>query len=163
MGLRDNINKNPAIGFAIAALGLVLAVALIIWTLSGSSDPVAPNQEYYTVDDGQTWFAAPKNSYAPFEHEGKTAVRAAVFECDGEQFVGYLERYKAEFHEQLVAATADGGTPSQGLVQAAAISGLEIKKPGEDAWFGKENGDEFGRIQTVRCPEGGLARPVFAD
>ncbi len=163
MGLREKINKNPAIGFALAALGLVLAAALVFWTLSSNSAPEPPETEFYSVDDGATWFEAPKSRYAPFEHEGQTAVRAVVFTCGGDEFVGYLERYRADFHEQFMAATADGGAPSPGLVQAASLSGLEVKKPGEDAWVGKDNGAEFGRVQTVRCPDGTLAKPVFPD
>ena len=47
-----------------------------------------------TVDDGATYFPDDANKIPPFTKDGKEAVRARVFSCDGgkTKYVAYLER-----------------------------------------------------------------------
>ena len=162
MGLRQTLNEKPAVGYGLAA-GAVLLVAVVLFLqFRGGGPRAAPETEFFTVDDGQTWFEAPATSYPPFEHEGRTAYRAAVFECDGEEFVGYVQRYTPDIRERLAAAAAAGETPDTGLMMESQMAGLEVRRPDEEVWVGAQEGEAFSRVTDVRCPDGdGRARPVF--
>ena len=161
MGLRQTLNEKPVIAYALAGLAAVLAIAVAIWSFSGNTAS-PPDTEFFSVDDGQTFFRAPISNIPPFEHEGQTAHRAAVYECDGEQFVGYLIRYKPEIREELAAAAAKGEAPDVGLGMRAERSGKEFKKPGEGEWFDSTQAEGYARVTTVTCPGGaGTPRPVF--
>ena len=63
-------------------------------------------QSWYTDDDGKTWYADDKSLSPPIDHNGKTAVRAYVFSCDGgkHEFVGYLERYTPDARQAIEQA-----------------------------------------------------------
>lgn len=140
MSVREAIEKKPAV--TAAAVGGVV-VAAVVWSIyvlrpdSGS----APNKAYYSDDDGKTTFVDSIDRVPPFDHNGKTAVRALVYTIDDHRtsFVGCLERYTPEAARRLNAshdavaagkpATADPASP------AFAIEGTEFKKPGDPKWL----------------------------
>ena len=88
MGIRESLNKNPKLTTGVALGVAVLAVGAMALRLSGrGAGAVAP--AFYTVDDGATWFEDDGEKLPPFQHEGKEAVRAHVFECsDGKRSIG---------------------------------------------------------------------------
>ena len=102
----------------------------------GGGGSIVPAQAYYTTDDGKTWFAADASNKAPFQHDGKQALRAHVFQCaDKPPFVGYLSKYSSIAGEDMV------------------------KKAGETRWFPHSTPNAAG-IMTIKCGEGADAKPA---
>ena len=92
MSVREKISEKPSIGVGLGIGMVVLAVASLAYT--GRDQSAKPPEEaFFTTDDGKTYFAASIDNCPPFQHEGKTAVRAFVFECKGVKSVHYLQRY----------------------------------------------------------------------
>src|SRR4051812_12687322 len=140
MGIRESINRNPKVAVGVGA-GLVaftlVFVLFQVMDLNGSTRiPSADEHAFFTVDDGKTWFVGDINTLAPFDHEGKQAVRAYVYECDRERFAGWLERYTEEGKKarQQVVEAAKKGRPDGRLVYISSMSGRELKRPGDAAW-----------------------------
>src|SRR5438270_819832 len=104
MGLRDRINQNPRITTTV--IGLVVAgivAVIVVQVLANRRGPVTKMPDsFFTVDDGKTWFAASTSNVPPFDYNGKQAVRAYVFQCNGKKFVGFIERFTPEAHKLMV-------------------------------------------------------------
>ena len=113
---------------------------------------------FYTVDDGKTFFADEGDKLAPFDNDGKEAVRAHVYSCDNgkTRFVGYLERLTPGLRQRLGAANL----PEQrSRIEAAEASGHEIKKPLEAGWTSMTE-PKAQSIREVKCPDGATVREV---
>jgi len=166
MGLGERIrgDKRLALGLVGVVVIVVLAVA---WQVLGGSAPNgaggAPGGLYFTTDEGATTFIAPANHLPPFDHNGKQAVRAVMYSCDGgkTKFVGYLERYTPSAKQQMEAgkqAAQAGGK----MVMAAPNMGvavLEVKKPGEkNPWVDKSR-PQGQAVIRVTCPPGTSGTP----
>src|SRR5271163_2656883 len=124
IGAREWMNNHPKVAIGSGIGVVVLAIGLIVaQVLAGKHRyPSGPPDYYFSDDDGKTFFAASSDSVPPFDHNGQTAVRAYVFQCGSQEFVGYLERFTPSYHD---AAVAHGITPE------TIRFGREIKKPGE--------------------------------
>ncbi len=163
MGIREQLNQNPAITTGVTIGIIVIALGFIVWQLFGGSGGPSPVTEmYYTVDDGQTRFADDATKVAPFDHDGKEAVRCYVFKCsDGKEFVAYMERMtkdaKAKY-EAAVKAQQNPNENGQAMMEAEmlAIEGTEVKKPGESKWV-RRNSPEGERVTIINCPDGNNA------
>jgi hypothetical protein len=154
VGLREKLNENP--GFTTAATAVIIVGALIFVGMSfmrGGSDSAMTNQTWFSVDDGATYFAADRSNLPPFDHEGKQAVRAWLFTCDGGKniFVGYLERYTPAAKKQLeeIRSKSGGMMP----MEVEARMGVEIKKPGTGTWV-LQTDPRSAAIIDVKCPDG---------
>lgn len=130
--------------------------------------PQIPTQAYFTVDDGQTWFADDIEKIPPFEHQGQQAVRVQLFTCDGGKtvFPVYLERYSDEAQaamERIREGDARGEVDVSLYEQFER--GQEVKRARDpDApWVRTMNFDRSGEIMTPRCPDGSFENlePVF--
>ncbi|MFN4241613.1 MAG: hypothetical protein ACK4PI_00080 [Tepidisphaerales bacterium] len=155
MGIRETLNEKPQLVTGIAIGILALAVILIAVQLFGGSrraEGRVSNKQFFTVDDGQTLFVDDISKIPPFDHQGKQAVRAKVFTCDGgrTRFVGYLERYSPQAIEAMQRAAAGGDNDT---AQMQLEAGLEVKRPGETRWTPFRDGEGY-RIIAVQCPEG---------
>ena len=121
---------------AIAAVSCALVLIGLVYTVVQFRRPHAPTVEYFTVDDGKTYFALPSPHFAPFEYEGKEAVEARLFKgSDGQPFVGYLMKYRPEMQRALVKAneaTSDAGTPMPDVT--IRDEDRLYKRPGESQW-----------------------------
>jgi hypothetical protein len=179
MGLREILQKRKNLSVGLAFGLIVLGVGTICWQLASANRDTRfdiPN-EFFTVDDGQTFFSAKATNVAPFDYKGKTAVKAAVYECGGKRFVAYVERYKPEARTVMAAmataaATAapdaksggnsrGGPAPNPGAVREASMNGREIKRPGDKDWIPSTNRQKVAEIQNnVTCPGGGPGRPT---
>jgi hypothetical protein len=139
MGIREFLNTRSH--FVAGAMGAVILTAGWFTYREASREFSRPtfSEAFFTTDDGRTLFTDDKHLLPPFEYEGKTAVRAAVFEEDGKRVVKYLERFTAETQQAVAAYERDkaAGRPPQqaGLVMGAETSGREVKRPGQDKWF----------------------------
>ncbi len=160
MSIRETLNEKPILAYAVAGVGVLCAVILLLTQLVGEGPVEPPESDFFSSDDGASFFAADLANVPPFDHGGKTAVRAAVFECDGDRFVGYLERYTPEMHKSVVAMNGD--PLGAEMSQWAANGGMEVKRPGDETWTNTANSAAYISIVEVMCPDGKKrAEPVF--
>lgn len=159
MGIREKLNDNPAVTTGVTGAIVVIAVAFIIWQLIPSR-PRIPTKDYYTVDDGATYFADDIKKIPPFEHDGKEAVRVRVFRCaKGGPFVGYLEKYTPAAQKQLEAMQNQAANPNGPVpgfnpgVEGEALTGRLVKKPGDTKWVSQQD-PAYQQVVDVRCPDG---------
>ena len=158
MGIRETMNQNPGITTGVVAGIVILALAFIIYQSMGDSGGGSvPTKMYYSDDDGATTFTDDIRKFPPFDHNGKQAVRARVFSCDGgkNKFVGYLERYSPEAKARLDKATNGGKTGSDiGLMEDVSITGMEVKKPKDPSPWLKQSDPRAQSVMDVKCPNG---------
>lgn len=159
MNLRESLNNSPAISITAAILLVVVAVGAITWqlTTSGLDGP----RQFYSVDDGATFFEDDPGREVPFEHDGQQAVLAHVYRCgeDGEPFVGYLERTDPQ-HLELVRKFKQRGAPRPTAEeQRIIISSRQYKKPGDPEWVSAVTGN-LTAIRAVLCPDGKPATKI---
>jgi len=165
MSLRNVVEKNQLVFGALAVVLLCVCVYAIytqLQTMFGSSQP---GSAFYTTDDGESWFRGDLLAITPFMSDGKEAVKAHVFQCGRNRFVGFLSRYAPwarENMERFHAAKAAGGRIPPEVIAgltAASSAGMEFKRPGEDLWVPQANAAEVSRITSVQCEDGS---PVIA-
>ena len=159
MGLRETLNKKPGLAAGLGIALLVLGIAFIALQLSLGGPREPSGMAYFSTDDGQTWFVDSADKLPPFQHDGKEAFRAYVFECGGKEFVNHLERYTPEAKKTMEAALeaerSGKAPPSAGAIQQAASAGRQLKKPGAKEWVAAGNFAKTGPILNVKCPDGG--------
>ena len=113
MEIREAIGKYPARTKATSIMVIIIVLGFSIWRAKsgGTSDA---SRAYYSIDDGATTFVDDFFKAYPFDHDGKPAYRAYVFQTtDGKRFVGYLERYTASGLADLQALLSKGEGPEQ--------------------------------------------------
>lgn len=169
MGIRESMNQNPKIVTGVTVAIIVLALLYIFLSnrsggISGSGGRV---EAYFSNDDGKNYFADDVRNIAPYQKDGKEAVRAYVFKCpDGKTFVGHLERYTADAKKKLEAAKAASGDASKmgdpTIMETIQMNGVEVKAPGQPTWF-KQSDPRVGAILTPKCPGGGPPEPVLPE
>jgi hypothetical protein len=164
MGIREAVNRNPTLAIVAVSLLVVVAVGVMLKQLFGNEasdvSGTTPPQGWFTVDDGKTWFAAPGNKVAPFDHNGKPAYRCYVWTCDGgkTKFVSHLERLKP-------AARAKYGPQQEVEPWNLPPGAEEVKLPlsGDAGWIGEES-PQASQIFMPRCPDGrGKLEAVLAE
>ena len=156
MGLRQTINEKPALAGGVSVAIVVLAILIVVWQMHGSCGeqprPALSNQDYFTTDDGQTFYPDSLDNIPPYKHEGKEAVRAFVFKCgSGAPFAGYLQRATASGRKQY----STFGRSSRVTASNPAI--FEVKKPGKaNQWVPVDNDHsrQWRDIIQVKCPNG---------
>jgi hypothetical protein len=135
---------------------LMLLYFMFRMTMGGGPPSVA-TQSYYTTDDGKTWFADDVNKIAPFEKDGKVAVRAYVYKCPGgKPFISHLERFTPEAKKTLEAAQKKNDLTNPTLMEDVLMNGIEVKKPGSDLVKGwtKSSTQVGKKIMELKCPDG---------
>ena len=145
---------------------LFVAALVLLWLYfpRGQRGIVAggEQQAFYSVDDGANWFVDGTDKLPPFDHDGKSAVRAYVYECDGKKYVNHLQRYTAQGRAVAVEASqkpANGRFDGREMAMLKA-KGLEVKRPGDAKWVNAAD-PNAGEIFTPRCPGGnGAPKPV---
>jgi len=155
MGIRDTMNQNPKVAVAVVGVVMVVAVGLLVAQLRRPGEGVpglTPGvKEWFTIDDGKTWFADDAMKLPPFEYQGKTAYRVRVWTCDGGKttFASHLERINPEARARL-----EQMKPQQRII-SPEYRMIEVKPPlrGEERWVpvGSRQAEE---IMTPRCPHG---------
>ena len=81
MGIRETLEKNPVAVKVAVGLMIVICAAVIYSEMHGprQRDPALARKEFYSDDDGKTWFLEDMSKDSPFDHDGKPAYRAVVF------------------------------------------------------------------------------------
>jgi hypothetical protein len=143
---------------------IVIAVSVVALSLrSGpgirSTEPLG-NLEFYSDDDGASFFVDDVKELTPFEHEGKSAVRAYVYRCAGEApFVGYLQRQTDHGRQQKGVTNNTGSRPT---VADPAI--FEVKKPGDRHPWVPADPRHFAQVldvMNVPCPANGRESAIL--
>ena len=153
MGLREKINDKPGIAIGVLVAGVVIAIVAVV--LTTRKPPVQSlSKAYYTTDDGATLFDDELDKSAPFDHDGKPAVRARVFSCDEGKthFVGYLERAP----EKVAKRPGERDTKRDVRMMEAVV-----RPPNAPTakWVPKTSPEGIAITAAVKCPDGG-ERPI---
>jgi hypothetical protein len=158
MGAREWIDKNKNVTTAASVVIVLGAIAFMVYSLRGDRPPT---KDWYTVDDGQTWFKDSNRRVPPFEHDGKEAVFAKVYECHGQKFVAYMKRFKPDGKRRMEEAHAaeDAGQPLDQTKLAGVEFQLEYKRPGEKEWTSAL--DKIAKMMDVKCPHGKQEDPLI--
>lgn len=159
MGIRETLNERPQVAIGASAAVIALAIGAVAYQLAGgasSADGARTRKVFVSVDDGQTFTVQPSNQIPPYTLDGKEAVVARVYECDGKRFVAYLQKFTPAGKKACEQLQAERGPAA---VNAAAPSGISdrdylYKKPGPGKWF-PPNDPRAADILRVRCPGGG--------
>jgi hypothetical protein len=163
MSIRQTLNDKPAIAFGLTAAIVLIAVVIIYFQVSGPGAEI-PDDAFYTDDNGQTYFEDDYNKIAPFDHDGKQAFRAEVFQCGDEKpFVAIIGRYTAtgkQEMEQYMSGQRDD--PDGSIRQGIEDRGLEVKKVGanDKSWFFSGDYEAEKLRANVKCPDGSPAKAV---
>jgi hypothetical protein len=158
MGVRERLNQNPRLAaIVVGVLLLIAGVAVAIQFSDGAhAAGTASDKAFFTIDDGATWFVDDAANLAPFQHDGKRAVRAYVFECKDKRFVNHLERFTPEGHKAAEAAVKANQSRQPAEVAAQVrLSGAQVKRPGAKQWTSLGDLARSGPILRPRCPDGG--------
>jgi hypothetical protein len=151
LGIRETINRNAAISTVVVICTLIGgAVAIGLELRAPSGKP--PEKNYFTIDDGRTWFADSCLQLPPFNHDGAEAVRCYVFEGKDGKFAGLLQKYDPDTQAALAKRAV------QVLPLGAPVM---VKKPGEKNWT--KMGPEALSLVLMRitAPDGSDAEPVM--
>src|SRR5690349_18057960 len=108
MGVRETLKEKPWIGGVIAAVFILVAGGVLARTYWPQKQANLAKQ-YYSDDDGKTWFADSLYLVPPFEHNGKIVAVAHVYSYAGgaKQFCAYLAKFTPEAKQKLEAAIAE--------------------------------------------------------
>lgn len=175
MGIRETLNRNPAIAVAAAAVVLVGAGIYMFMFVREEAAPRYGTISFYSDDDGASYFEASNKLIPPFDHRGKQAYLAHVYSCDDGKttWVGYLEGWRPEAKPKLERLRAmeqelmKNPNPSvtrdkdpMYLMPPLVRVGMMVKKPDKpgqppNKWVTEaEDGSTFFRVQSLACPHG---------
>src|SRR6478609_8126910 len=115
MNLRPTFTEKPARALAAAGGLLLIGIVAILFHMRGGGGAggasAARGRQFFTVDDGKTWFADDATKLPPFDKDGKQAVRAYVYRtAKGKEFVNHLERFTANAKQAIEQAGKSGGS-----------------------------------------------------
>lgn len=170
MGIRDQLTENRSSGMAIGVGMVAIAAAVLAYTFWPPKQADL-SRAYYSDDDGKTWFADSAFRVAPFDHNGKQAVVAHIYNYAGgsKEFCAYLAKFtpdaKAKLEAAITDATKAGKSPDSVSLyadQGFMRSGVVVKKPGETAWMAYTDPKAVA-VFTIKSPDGSEVDQSFAD
>jgi hypothetical protein len=169
MSIRERIQSSKIVGISVAAgliLVAVVAMAVQFWPQK------KPNlaRQYYTDDDGATWFSDRVSLVAPFDHNGKSAVIAEIFTYDNgsKTYCAYLAKYTDDAKKKLEAQIADAeakGQPADAvplLHDALFMSGNTlVKMPGKNNEWIPYGDPRAAQVFSLHSPDGTVVDQAF--
>lgn len=162
MSIRERLQTNKVLGVGVGAVLIVIAAVSFAYQFWPQRKP-SPGMQYYTDDDGQTWFQDSIENVAPFDHNGKTAVMAVLYSYDNgsKKFCGYLAKYTPDSKKKLEAAFADAKSKGQPLYLVAIphdrffiAAGTLVKSPGPSSQWVPYSDSRASQIFSVHSPDG---------
>ena len=166
MGIRETLNKNQTLTTGATIAIIVIAIGIIVWQMMPERPQRIITKSYFTVDDGKTWFEESAEKLAPFDKDGKEAVRAHLFRCgeNGEKFVGYLEKLHPEAKRRLDEFQSNPSNKGRVMPgQAEMEEGARlVKRPGAPKWL-SETSPMASQITTIKCKDGSYAIRVVPE
>jgi hypothetical protein len=168
VGIRETLNKNPTYTAAGTAAIILLALLFIMWQACGGiggGGGAAAGQAFYSIDDGKNFFVDEAGKIPPFKKDGKDAVRAHVFTCDGgkTKFVGYLESYSPQ-DKKIMEDTIAGKRPASPY--PGYTGQAMVKKPGMPQFIPlmPQTTTQYAAVVQVTCPDGkSIPERVYPD
>ena len=107
MEVRKLLEEHSKVASIAIGVVTLVAVIAIVAQLRGPAVPKAPTKAFFTADDGATYFVDSITRVAPFDYNGKQAVRALVIiGANGKTFVATLFRFSAKMKEKVDADVA---------------------------------------------------------
>jgi hypothetical protein len=152
IGVREWINQHPKASVSTGIIVVVLAIGALVGEVMAGRHryPSAPPSDFYTVDDGKTFFTASSDNIAPFDYNGQQADHAYVYRCGSQTFVAYMDRFTPKYHDYVVA---------HGMTPEAERWGRELKRPGESKWVPSGDLNVEAQYYNVKCPDGSSQEP----
>jgi hypothetical protein len=150
----------------LAIMVIAGALGMTIYTRWPVHHPTG-NLACYSDDDGQTWFADSTWNVVPFDHNGKSAVRAFVFSYDGgsKTFILALMRYTVKGQKILNDAIARAQEKHQPLSSLEltfdAANHQEVKAPGAGNPWVPRTSNAGKAILTIQSPDGSAVDTVI--
>ena len=178
MGLRENLEKNPAAGYAVAGVVGLLAVFLLLRVLNRGGGPIAEQKWAFDLNTGQL-IAASSASVAPFETDSGTfsypngaaagaGVDIDIYGCGGcdglesgmtiaeIETAGFAVPQVSRMEQSAYEATVGAGiNPYQAITDAK-----QVGEPDGKAWYSPGAPQARALRQKVAdpCPGGGYMR-----
>lgn len=144
VSLRDKLNANPVITTVAAIVILVAAGVFIVMraTHTGPSNSIKiPTKDYYSDDDGKTWFVDSADLLPPFDHNGNKAYGVLLFRCGtGKPFVQRLIGYDPSARQMMEERTKQGVSGAVAKL-SQGVDGQMIKRPGDADWVTLTDGN----------------------
>ncbi len=125
--------QDRKIGPILAAVLLLAAAAIAVVSYKPGIPRHDLNMAYYSDDGGQTYFEDSAYKFAPWDHDGRTAMMASVYSEDGRKYIAYLSRFTPQAKKRLEDAySADPTHPEKLAVVMMSIgpAGTEVSLPG---------------------------------
>lgn len=117
---------------------------------------------FYTIDDGQSFFTDSIHKIYPFDHQGKAAYRAYVYQCEeGKPFVAYLARYTEKAVGRLRDLQKNGSPEAEEELSRIIDEQIEVKLPGQTKWVPLFSEDGQRITRNLQCPDGQIAQSVI--
>lgn len=157
MGFRAYIARSPKLSTTVAVVVLAGALTSIFLSL-GNSHTSAELRRFYSTDDGLTYFDDVITRIPPFDHDGREAVVAHVFEDGGRQFVGYLEKYSPEVAEKL--SSIERLEDRLSIVEKDPQAIL-VKRPGDPNWVVSSTPAGMAVRSSVHTNDGQIPKVVL--
>lgn len=169
MSIRERLQGSKVTGVAVAASLLFIAAIAVAVQFWPQKRPDLARQ-YYTVDDGQTWFSDEVSHVAPFDRDGKAAVIAEIYTYDdgSKTFCAYLAKYTDDAKKRLETEIADAqakGQPADAvpLLHDALFmrSNTLVKLPGpNNSWLAYTD-PRASEIFSIHSPDGSAVDEAF--
>lgn len=170
MGIQQNIREKPVLGIAFGVVLIAISLGVLTRYFWPEKRPIN-GVNFYSDDDGRSWFVDTAWRVAPFDHDGKTAVMASIFSYDNgsKKFCAYLMEYRPEAKKQLDDAIADAardGKPASSVTlfqdRTFREHGLMVKKPGAgNPWIAWDD-PKANQVFAIHSPDGSEPDEVFS-
>jgi hypothetical protein len=149
VGIRETINKNPAVSSGVVIALIVVALAAIVWELSPKHSGKLGVQIYFSDDDGKTFYEDSMTNIPPYQHNGNEGDIAKVYQVSGgTPFVGYLLKYNDE-------ALANQSNPDYVMA-----TGTLVKRPGDADWHPLDSSSGQDIVHHIKLPAGVSGTPL---
>lgn len=158
MGIRETLNKNPAVTTGATIAVIVIVLGWIVYAMWFQDDRVRGTRKgFYTVDDGATVFVDSPGKIAPFDHNGQPAVIAYVYTCDGGKntWVGFLEKYSDAAMKRIdKMPRSETGMVDQDALNDLHEKGAMVRAPGAGGKWVLWESDAGKAVRSIKCPHG---------
>lgn len=164
-GIREALNRRPAIGVGLGGLVLVVAAVVIVAQARGCRGTAGGGGDlakaYFATDDGKTLIVDDATKVPPFDQNGQTYYRAVTYRCkktaDNPVVVTHLEKYPPDVKQQMEQArSADVMATLTAFQRFSHLK--QVKRPGEKEWVSlSDKPAERQKYQEVMAP------PKLAD
>jgi len=172
VSLRDTINQKPALAAGVSGAIVLIAIIVLWLTLrsnKGGQSQFLPTKNFFSDDDGATYYVDDITNIPPYDHNGKKAYIAKVFmNRDQQKFIGYLLSFDDKEKKRITDSINNNGVPP-----SQAMTGVDelVKKPLGGKWVKIPGGSMLEISRAVKIiPPGGKegdeifpVRPTSAD